>query len=81
VFDKTGLAGIYDFTLEYVREQDLAVTVPGDSASGTPVVTPTDPAGPSLMAALEDQLGLKLVPSRGPMKVVVIDHMDKPNAN
>jgi uncharacterized protein (TIGR03435 family) len=81
VFDKTGLAGIYDFTLEYVREQDLAAAVPGDNASGTPVVTPTDPAGPSLMAALEDQLGLKLVPSRGPINVVVIDHIAKPNAN
>jgi len=81
VFDKTELTGIYDFTLEYVREQDLAATAPGDSASGTAVVTPADPAGPSLMSALEDQLGLKLVPSRGPIKVVVIDHIDKPNAN
>jgi uncharacterized protein (TIGR03435 family) len=81
VFDKTGLAGIYDFTLEYVREQDLTATMPGDSASGTPVVPPPDPAGPSLMSALEDQLGLKLVPSRGPIKIIVIDHIDKPNAN
>jgi uncharacterized protein (TIGR03435 family) len=81
VFDKTGLTGIYDFTLEYVREQDLAAATPGDSASGTPVVTPPDPTGPSLMSALEDQLGLKLVPSRGLIKVVVIDHIDKPNAN
>jgi uncharacterized protein (TIGR03435 family) len=81
VFDKTGLVGIYDFTLDYVREQDVAATMPGDNASGTPVVAPPDPAGPSLMSALEDQLGLKLVPSRGPIKVVVIEHIDKPNAN
>ena len=81
MFDKTGLTGIYDFTLEYVREQDLAATVPGDSASGTIVATPPDPTGPSLMSALEDQLGLKLVPSRGLIKVIVIDHIDKPNAN
>ena len=81
VVDKTGLTGLYDFTLEYVREQDLAATAPGDSASGTAVVTPPDPTGPSLMSALEDQLGLKLVPSRGLIKVVVIDHIDKPNAN
>lgn len=81
VFDKTGLTGIYDFTLEYVREQDLAATVPGDSASESAVVTPADPAGPSLLSVLEDQLGLKLVPSRGPMKVVVIEHMDKPGGN
>jgi uncharacterized protein (TIGR03435 family) len=81
VFDKTGLTGIYDFTLEYVRDQNLSVTVPADGAPGSPVVIPTDPVGPSLQSALEDQLGLKLVPSRGPLKVVVIDHIDKPGAN
>jgi|SRR5579864_5110878 len=76
VFDKTGLNGIYDVTLEYVREQSLSASVPGDGAAAPP-----DPGGPSILAALEDQLGLKLVPSRGPMQVVVIEHMDKPDAN
>ncbi len=80
MFDKTGLTGIYDFKLEFVREQNLAV-VPADDASGSPVVPPADPAGPTLQSAVEDQLGLKLVPSRGPIKIVVIDHIDKPSAN
>jgi uncharacterized protein (TIGR03435 family) len=77
VFDKTGLTGTYDVSLEYVRDQNLSATVPGEG----PSVTPADPAGPSLLAAVEDQLGLKLAPSRGPMQVVVIEHMDKPDAN
>jgi uncharacterized protein (TIGR03435 family) len=77
VFDKTGLTGAYDIKLEYVREQNMSATVPGEG----PSVAPADPSGPSVMAALEDQLGLKLVPSRGPMQVVVIEHMDKPDAN
>jgi uncharacterized protein (TIGR03435 family) len=81
VFDKTGLTGTYDITLEYVRDQNMSATVPGAGPSGSAVVTPSDPAGPSIMAALEDQLGLKLVSSRGPMQVVVIEHMDKPDAN
>jgi uncharacterized protein (TIGR03435 family) len=81
VFDKTGLTGMYNVTLEYTREPNLSASAPGESPSGTAVVTPSDPAGPSILAAVEDQLGLKLVSSRGPMMVVVIEHMDKPAAN
>jgi uncharacterized protein (TIGR03435 family) len=77
VFDKTGLTGPYDIKLEYVRDQNTSATVPGDG----PAVTPSDSSGPSIFAALEDQLGLKLVPSRGPMQVIVIEHLDKPDAN
>ncbi|HEY4839288.1 MAG TPA: TIGR03435 family protein [Candidatus Acidoferrales bacterium] len=77
VFDKTGLTGTYDVSLEYVRDQNMSATVPGEG----PSVTPADPAGPSLLSAVEEQLGLKLVPSRGPMQVIVIEHMDKPDAN
>ena len=81
VFDKTGLTGLYDFTLEYAREQNLSTSAPADGATGNTIALPSDPAGPTVMAALEDQLGLKLVPSRGPMQVVVIERMEKPNAN
>jgi uncharacterized protein (TIGR03435 family) len=81
VFDKTGLKGTYDITLEYVRDQNMSATVPGEGPSGSGVVTPGDPTGPSILAAVEDQLGLKLVPSRGPMQVIVIERMDKPDAN
>jgi uncharacterized protein (TIGR03435 family) len=38
-------------------------------------------AGPSLFTALEEQLGLKLVPSKEPVKVLVIDQMEKPSPN
>ena len=79
VFDKTGLTGTYDLTLEYAREQNLSATVPGDGVAG--ISSPPDPGAPSILSAVEDQLGLKLVPSRGPMQVVVIEHMDKPDAN
>jgi uncharacterized protein (TIGR03435 family) len=65
VIDKTGLTGNYDFTLEY-----------------TPDGTPADAAnGPSIFTALEEQLGLKLEPSKAPTEILVIDHAEKPNEN
>ena len=36
-------------------------------------------AGPSLFTAFEEQLGLKLVPDKGPVDVLIIDHMEKPS--
>jgi bla regulator protein blaR1 len=40
-----------------------------------------DPNGPSLQDALQDQLGLKLESTKGPVDTVVIDHIEKPTPN
>jgi bla regulator protein blaR1 len=68
VFDKTGLAASYDFTLEFVGEN---VADDPDAAA----------AGPSIFAALPDQLGLKLEPAMAPFDTIVIDHAEKPTGN
>jgi uncharacterized protein (TIGR03435 family) len=38
-------------------------------------------AGPSLFKALEEQLGLKLMPAKEPVDTFVVDHIEKPSAN
>jgi bla regulator protein blaR1 len=65
VVDKTGLPGSYDFTLQY--EPDGA----NDAAA----------AGPSIFAALQEQLGLRLQPGKGPVDVLVVDRAEKPSDN
>lgn len=66
VVDKTGLTGKYDFTMQY--------TPAGQAA--------TDESGrPSIFTALEEQLGLKLVPTKQPVEVLVVDSIEQPTEN
>jgi uncharacterized protein (TIGR03435 family) len=72
VFDSTGLTGNYDFTLTFEPMQS--------SRTGAEAVS--EPSGrPSIFTALEEQLGLKLEPSKGPLQTLVIDHVERPSAN
>jgi uncharacterized protein (TIGR03435 family) len=76
VIDKTGLAGKYDFKLVWTPG-------PGEGGSDIPPDMPlsADTGQPSLFTAIEEQLGLKLVSARGPVEVLVIDRVEKPDAN
>lgn len=71
VIDKTGLTGFYDFSLEWT--DPLARPANGSAQ-------PAD-APPDLFAAVQDQLGLKLEAAKGPVEVVVIDHIEKASEN
>jgi uncharacterized protein (TIGR03435 family) len=77
VIDKTGLTGLYDFTLKYSPELGRVAGPLGFLGPGAPAAV-TDPDAPSLFAALQEQLGLKLEHARGPVEVVVIDKLEKP---
>jgi uncharacterized protein (TIGR03435 family) len=68
VVNNTGLEGNYDFKLQWTPD-------PGSSA---PVESPV---GPSLFSALQQQLGLRLEATKGPVDVLVIDHVDRPSEN
>ncbi|HEY7190354.1 MAG TPA: TIGR03435 family protein [Vicinamibacterales bacterium] len=71
VVDKTGLAGRYDFNLEWT---------PDDTQfdGRLPPSLTTSGEKPDLVAALEAQIGLKLETSRGSVDVIVIDSVDRP---
>ena len=42
---------------------------------------PASDQGPNLFAALQEQIGLKLSPDKGPVGFLIIDHVEKPTAN
>ena len=77
VLDQTGLAGRWDFTLNWTPDESqfkgMGVTVP----------SPTDSADapPNLYTAIQEQIGLKLEATKAPADVMVIDHVEKPSAN
>jgi uncharacterized protein (TIGR03435 family) len=67
VVDKTGLAGNYNFVLDFVPEHLQ------DSATGA--------GGPTFREALKQQLGLRLEPEKAPVQIVVFDHIEHATAN
>ncbi len=82
VVDETGLAGTYDFFLNFSPE----ITMPASSGMAMPgFPVPQDPApeaaGPSFLEAIKDQLGIKLVPKSASIEVLVIDHIEHPSPN
>jgi uncharacterized protein (TIGR03435 family) len=68
VFNRTGLEGLYKIDLSFSR--------PGANPGNLPLE-----AGPEVMTALPEQLGLRLESVKAPIDVVVIDHIEKPDAN
>jgi uncharacterized protein (TIGR03435 family) len=67
VVDRTGLSGMFDVSLTWATD-----------AIG-PNPSPAD--APSIFAAIQEQLGLKLEPTKAPMEVIVIDSAERPQAD
>ena len=73
VVDKTGLAGRYDWDLEWAPDETQfggAITAPPEDAPSAP-----------LFSAIQEQLGLKLTATRGPLQALVVDNAEPPTPN
>lgn len=67
VLNQTNLPGEFDFTMDWTPDEGRDQPATGDS--------------PSFFTALQEQLGLKLVPAKGPVEILLIDHADHPSEN
>jgi uncharacterized protein (TIGR03435 family) len=63
VVDQSGLEGPWVIDLQFVRDASSAST--------------DDVSAPSVFTAMQEQLGLRLNPTKGPMKFLVIDHAER----
>jgi uncharacterized protein (TIGR03435 family) len=87
VLDKTGLKGNYDWALKWTPDESAPMFkgagdgTQGPGSQGPGNTPPTDSSGPSLFAAIQEQLGLKLEPQKAPVDVLVIEHIEKPSEN
>ncbi len=76
VIDKTGIDGRYDVTLKWTPDTGAA-----GMDGGTESTAPPPDSGPSIFTAIQEELGLKLESTKGPVQVLVIDHVEMPSEN
>jgi len=88
VTDATGLKAKYDFTLTYAPEGmngpmgPMPPPPPGGAGGSPSASMPEAEPLPDIFGAVQAQLGLKLEPKKGPVEMIVVDHIDKtPTAN
>ena len=72
VINKTGLKGRYDVNLRYMPGSGQVAYQNGEPTQ------PADDSAASIFTALQEQLGLRLEPGRGPVDVLRVDHVERP---
>jgi uncharacterized protein (TIGR03435 family) len=75
VIDKTELTGEYDLKMDWTPDESLAAPAGGERPA------PAEAIGPSIFTALQEQLGLKLESTKGPVEILVIDRVEKASEN
>jgi uncharacterized protein (TIGR03435 family) len=78
VTGRTGRTEDFNFLLEFVTDKDtpgLGPEPPGPSANATV------PPAQNVFVAVQEQLGLRLEPTRTPRAFVVVDRVERPSAN
>jgi len=74
----TGLVGNYDFTLQWTPNPDDFGRGPGSPAASEAT---SDSQGTPFLEAVKEQLGLRFRPGKAKLKVLVIDHVERPSEN
>jgi uncharacterized protein (TIGR03435 family) len=72
VNDETGLGDLYDFKLDWDPQMEFSDSVPGALSASM---------RGSIFGALNEQLGLRLEPKKGPVQVYVIEKIERPSDN
>ena len=73
VVDKTGLTGRYDFDLVWAQDET--------QFGGEVPVASADAPSPPLFTAMQEELGLRLEATRGPVEAIVVDKVERPSAD
>jgi uncharacterized protein (TIGR03435 family) len=88
VIDNTGLKGFYEIKMTFTPDNfgsgggpGFAAPPPSAPNGAAPPDPSTEPAGPTLLIAVQEQLGLKLEKSKGPVEMIVIDRVEKASDN
>jgi uncharacterized protein (TIGR03435 family) len=81
VIDKTGLTGKYDLELTWAPDQSSDPMFKGTDGAQQKADPAPDSTGPSIFTALQEQLGLKLQSTKGPVETLVVDHIEMPSEN
>jgi|SRR5579862_2200033 uncharacterized protein (TIGR03435 family) len=75
VINKTGIAGLVDLHIEFTPDEATPGIAPGTALADDP------PGGPSIFTAMQEQIGLKLEPVKGPGTFLVVDSVERPSEN
>src|SRR5262249_48060089 len=75
VIDQTGLKGNYNFELKWTPDESQPRGLDSPDAAAS------DPSGPSLFTAVQEQLGLKLEAKKAPVDLFTIDRAEKASEN
>jgi uncharacterized protein (TIGR03435 family) len=76
VIDKTGFTGAFNIHLRWTPDEAIDGPLSPRFGGAAP-----DPDGPSIFTAFRDDLGLILQPAKGPVEILVIDHIERPSEN
>jgi uncharacterized protein (TIGR03435 family) len=86
VIDKTGIRGKYNYTIRWSNDVGLGQASANMRSASTEGSAPGSAVElgtrfPDIFRALKTQLGLELKPAKGPVQVLVIDHVEQPTPN